>query len=214
MSRVLPMLSLTMITMDRARCLYAPLTETSIDYGSVVIVVMMSVWHANSCIMLPYGALITRNVQHTGVDTKGMIELALEKGPITARYLNASNTHLWDATPSPRPRWRRTVRADGASTSTSQEERLGRIKTTLEAYRHAMVSLTQTVQELRDHLMGTLDVRDYGIHSSHFSRERESLSVRGSPSARGSPGGRASPSTQGTPGRGPDEQISRTLSRS
>jgi hypothetical protein len=32
MSRVLPVLSPTMITMDRARCLYALSTETSIDY--------------------------------------------------------------------------------------------------------------------------------------------------------------------------------------
>jgi hypothetical protein len=49
MSRVLPVLSLTMITLDRARCLYAFLTETSIDYGSVVTVAMMSVRHVNSC---------------------------------------------------------------------------------------------------------------------------------------------------------------------
>jgi hypothetical protein len=43
MSRVLPVLSLTMITMDRARCLYALLTETSVNYDSVVTVTMMSV---------------------------------------------------------------------------------------------------------------------------------------------------------------------------
>jgi hypothetical protein len=103
MSRVLPVLSLTMITMDRARCLYALLTETSIDYGSVVTVAMMSMRHADSCTALPYGALITRIVQHAGVDTEGMIELAPEKGPITARSLNASNAHLRDAAPTPRP---------------------------------------------------------------------------------------------------------------
>jgi hypothetical protein len=129
-----------------------------------------------------------------------MIELAPEKGPITARYLNASNAHLQDATPAPRPLQRRTARADGASTSASQEDRLGRIETTLEAYGRAMASLTQTVQELRDHLMGPLDVQDYGIHSSHFSRGRGSPSARESPSAQGSPGGRTSPSTQGTLG--------------
>jgi hypothetical protein len=84
------------------------------------------------------------------------------------------------------------VRADGASTFASQEERLGRIKTTLEAYGRAMASLMQIVQELRDHLMGPLDVQDYSIHSSHFSCGRGSPSVRGSPSARGSPRGRAS----------------------
>jgi hypothetical protein len=148
MSRVLPVLSLMMITMDRARCLYALLTETSIDYGSVVTVAMMSVWHADSCTALPYGALITRIVQHARVDTEDMIELAPEKGPITARYLNASNAHLRDAALAPRPLRRRTARADGASTSASQEDRLGRIETTLKAYGRAMASLTQTVQEL------------------------------------------------------------------
>jgi hypothetical protein len=145
MSRVLPLLSLTMITMDRARCLYALLTETSIDYGSVVTVAMMSMRHADSCTTLPYGALITQIVQHAGVDTEGMIELAPEKGPITARSLNASNAHLRDAAPAPRPRRRRTTRVDGASTFASQEDRLGRIETTLEAYGRAMTSLTQTV---------------------------------------------------------------------
>jgi hypothetical protein len=80
MSRVLLVLSLTMITMDRARCLYTLLTETIIDYGSAVVVTMMSVRHADSCTVLPYGALITRMIQHVEMDTDGMIELALKKG--------------------------------------------------------------------------------------------------------------------------------------
>jgi hypothetical protein len=214
MSHVLPVLSLTMITMDRARCLYALLTETSIDYGSVVTVAMMSVRHANSCITLPYRALITWIVQHVRVDTEGTIELAPEKGPITARYLNASNAHLRDAAPTPRPRRKRTARVDGASTSASKGDRLGRIETKLKAYGRAMASLTQTVQELQDHLMGPLDVRDYGIHNSHFSHGRGSPSARGSLSAQGNPGGRVSPNTQGMPGRGPDEQILRRRSHS
>jgi hypothetical protein len=58
MSRVLLVLSLTMITMDKARCLYALLTKTSIDYGSVVTVAMMSIRHVDSCTAIPYGALI------------------------------------------------------------------------------------------------------------------------------------------------------------
>jgi hypothetical protein len=102
----------------------------------------MSVRHADSCTALPYGALITQIIQHVGGDTEGMIELAPEKGPITARYLNASNAHLRDAAPAPRPRRRRIARVDGASTSASQEDRLGRIETTLEAYGRAMASLT------------------------------------------------------------------------
>jgi hypothetical protein len=103
MSHVVPMVSLTMITMDRARRLYGLLTEASIDYGSVVTVAIMSVRHADSCTALPYGALITRIIQHARVNTNGMIELAPEKGPITAHYLNASNAHLRDAALAPRP---------------------------------------------------------------------------------------------------------------
>jgi hypothetical protein len=99
-----------------------------------------------------------------------MIELTPEKGPITARYLNANNAHLRDVVLAPRPRRRRTAKVDGASTSTSQEERLSRIETTLETYGRAMMSLTQTIQELWDHLMGPYDVQDYGIHCSHFNR--------------------------------------------
>jgi hypothetical protein len=128
MSRVLLILRLTMITMDRARCLYALLTEASIHYGSVITVEMMSVQHADSCTALPYGALITRIIQHARVDTDGMIELALEKGTITARYLNASNAHLRDAASAPRPRRRKTARADGASALARQKEWLGQIK--------------------------------------------------------------------------------------
>jgi hypothetical protein len=145
MSRVLLVLSLTMITIDRARCLYALLTETSIDYGFVVTIAMMSVRHVDSCTALPYGALITRIIQHARVDSGGMIELALEKGPITAHYLNANNAHLQDAMPALRPRRRRIARTDGTSTFASQNERLGRIETTLENYVCAMMSLMQIV---------------------------------------------------------------------
>jgi hypothetical protein len=138
--------------------------------------------------------MTTRIIQHARVDTDGMIELAPKKGPITARYLNASNAYLRDAAPPSRPRRRRTGRADGASTSASQKERLGQIETTFETYEGAVQSLTQTVQELWDHLMGPLHVLDYGIHSSHFNRGRGNPSAGGSPSAQGSPGGRASTS--------------------
>jgi hypothetical protein len=40
-SRVLPVISHTMITIERARCLYAMLTETPIDYDSMVTSTMM-----------------------------------------------------------------------------------------------------------------------------------------------------------------------------
>jgi hypothetical protein len=91
MSRVLQILSLMLITMDRARCLYALLTEAAIDYGSIIMVTMMSIRHVDSCTTLPYRALVTWIIQHARVVTDGMVELAHEKKPITKQYLNASN---------------------------------------------------------------------------------------------------------------------------
>jgi hypothetical protein len=90
----------------------------------------MSVRHVNSCTVLPYGAL-TRIVQHARVAIDGMVELVPKRGPIIARYLNASNAHLRDAAPALRPRRRRTTKVDGASSSASQEERLDRIEAML-----------------------------------------------------------------------------------
>jgi hypothetical protein len=83
MSHVLLVLSLTLITMDKARCLYALLTEATIDYGSVVTVTMMFVWHVDSCTTLPYRALVTRIIQYARVNIDDMVELAPEKGLIT-----------------------------------------------------------------------------------------------------------------------------------
>jgi hypothetical protein len=143
-----------------------------------------------------------------------MVELTPEKGSITAQYLNASNAHLQDAAPASRPWLRRATRVDGALTSASQEERLSRIEAMLQTYGQAMQSLTQNVQELWDHLMGPLDVRDYGIHSSHFSQGKMSPSTRGSLSARGSPRGRASLRARGTPGRGSVKPTPRRRSHS
>ena len=86
MSRVLPVLSLTLSTMDRARCLYALLTEATIDYGSVVMATMILVQLVDLSTVLPYGALITQIVQNAKVVIEGMIELVPEKGPITSCY--------------------------------------------------------------------------------------------------------------------------------
>jgi hypothetical protein len=80
MSHVLPVLSLMMITIDRARCLYTLLTKATIDYGSVVTVTMMSIWHADTCTTLSYEALITRIIQNARVVTDYMVELAPDKG--------------------------------------------------------------------------------------------------------------------------------------
>jgi hypothetical protein len=58
-SRALPVISHTMITIERARCLYAMLTEASIDYSSVVTTTMMSVRLLDKGFASPNGALIT-----------------------------------------------------------------------------------------------------------------------------------------------------------
>ena len=93
-SQILPILSHTMITMERARCLYGLLTEASIDYGILVTATMMTVRHPDKSIALPYGVLITQIVEHARVSTEGMREVHPKKGPIDARFLNTSNAHL------------------------------------------------------------------------------------------------------------------------
>jgi hypothetical protein len=57
--------------------------------------------------------------------------------------------------------------------------------------------------------MGPLDVKDYGIHNSSFSRGSGNPGAKGSPSARGSPGTRVSPSARGTPMRASAEPTPR-----
>jgi hypothetical protein len=76
------MLSHTMITIERARCLYSLLTETPIDFSSLVTTTLMLVRLTNWGIALPYGALITWITEHAGVRIKGMREFHPEKGPI------------------------------------------------------------------------------------------------------------------------------------
>jgi hypothetical protein len=61
-----------MITIERARCLYAMLTETPIDYSSVVTTTMMYVRFLDKGFTLPYGALITQITEHIGVDMTGL----------------------------------------------------------------------------------------------------------------------------------------------
>jgi hypothetical protein len=119
-----------MITMERAHYLYALLIEASINYGSLVTTTMMTVRHTDKSIVLPYGALITRIVEHVEVSTEGMREVHLEKAPINAHFLNASNAHLQEAEQEQRPRRpSRTTQADGATTR--MEEHLDRIEASL-----------------------------------------------------------------------------------
>jgi hypothetical protein len=53
-SRVHLMLSHTIITIKQARCLYALLTETPINFGSLVTAAMMSIQLIDRGIALPY----------------------------------------------------------------------------------------------------------------------------------------------------------------
>jgi hypothetical protein len=68
-SWILPIVSLTSITIKRARYLYALLTETPIDFSSLVTTTMMVVRLVDQIIALPYGAMVTQIVEHAEVST-------------------------------------------------------------------------------------------------------------------------------------------------
>ena len=87
-------ISLMMITIERAHCLYTLLTKASIDFGSFVMSMMMSVLLMDPSPALPYRALITRIVEHAKVSTTSIRELALEKAPIGEHFLHACSPHL------------------------------------------------------------------------------------------------------------------------
>ena len=86
-----------MITIERARCLFALLTKAPIDFSSLVIATMMSIRLTNWGITLPFGALITQIAEHAGVRIRDMMEFHPEKGPIRVHFLNARNAHLREA---------------------------------------------------------------------------------------------------------------------
>jgi hypothetical protein len=71
-SPVLPVISHTMITIERARYLYALLIETPIDYGSMFTSTMMSVQLLDKGFVLPYEDLTTRIKKHFKVDMIGL----------------------------------------------------------------------------------------------------------------------------------------------
>jgi hypothetical protein len=96
-SQVLQVISHTMITIERARCFYAMLIETPIDYGVMVTLTMMSVRLLDKGFVLPYRALITQIAIHFGVDMTGLKEIQLEKGAMGVHFLNASQAHLREA---------------------------------------------------------------------------------------------------------------------
>jgi hypothetical protein len=117
---------------------------------------------------------------------------------------SASHAHLREAEPEPRAqRQQRVARAGGVLVRL--EERMDRFEAslretweTLHALQRARAEDHAVLDRLCEHLIRPLDVRDYGIHSSNFSRGRGSPGARGSPNARGSPGTRGSPSVRGT----------------
>jgi hypothetical protein len=97
-----------MITIKRAHYLYALLTETLIDFGSLVTAMMMPARLTDWGIALPYGALITRIEKHTRVRIEGIRKFHPEK-----------RTH-WSAPPESEQCARVGGQA-GAETSTATE---------------------------------------------------------------------------------------------
>jgi hypothetical protein len=103
------------------------------------------------------------------------------------------------------------------------KERLDRFKASLRETQEALQQIQQTLQVMQqaraedravldrlcEHLMRPLDIRDYGIHNSSFSRGRGSPGERGSSSACGSPSMRGSPSARGILVRASTEPTSR-----
>jgi hypothetical protein len=102
--RVLPVISHTMITIERTRCLYAMLIEAPIDYGFVVTTTMMFVRLLDKGFALPYEALTTQIAEHAGVDMTGLREIQLQKGAMGIRFLNVSQAHLQEVEQEPRAR--------------------------------------------------------------------------------------------------------------
>jgi hypothetical protein len=79
-----------MITIERARCLYALLTEASIDYSSLVTSTIMSVRLLDKGFALPYKALITWISEHFKVEMTRLWEIQPEKGSMGIHFLNKS----------------------------------------------------------------------------------------------------------------------------
>jgi hypothetical protein len=126
-SRILPVISHTMITIERARYLCAMLIEAPIDYSFVVTTTMMYVRHLDKGFALPYGALITRIMEHARVDMTGLREIQLAKGAMGVRFLNASQAHLREVEKEPRAqRPRRPAKVGRVPTRI--EERLDRLE--------------------------------------------------------------------------------------
>jgi hypothetical protein len=93
-------------------------------------------------------------------------------------FINASNAHLQEAEQEQKPQQpSRMARADGATAKV--DERLDHIEASLRELHTAHAEDHAILEQLRDHMMGSLDVRDYDIHSS--SKGRGSLSARDTP---------------------------------
>jgi hypothetical protein len=119
-----------MIMIGRARCLYALLTKTPIDYGSVVTSTMMSIQLLDKGFALPFRALITQIAECFRVDMIGLREVQPEKGAMGIRFLNTSQAHLWEVEQEPRAQ--RPQRADRVGGAPARvEERLDHLEASL-----------------------------------------------------------------------------------
>jgi hypothetical protein len=92
--QILTVISHMIITMERDCCLYALQTKAPIDFDSLVISTMMSIWLTDKGIAFSYGALVTRIAKQAEVPMVGLRETQLEKGPLGARFSNASHAYL------------------------------------------------------------------------------------------------------------------------
>jgi multidrug resistance efflux pump len=130
------------------------------------------------------------------VPIKGMREFHQEKGPIGAHFLNTSSAHLREVGQEQRPRRQLRVARAGRAPA-KVEEHLESIEASLRelhtarAADHAILEQLRAAQatdhaileQLQEHLMRSLDLKDYGIHSP--SKGRRSPSAKSTP-ARGS----------------------------
>jgi hypothetical protein len=156
-SRVLSVISHTMITIERARCLYAMLTETPINYSSVVTSTMMSIRLLDKGFALPYGALISRITVHFGVDMTRLKEIQLEKGAMGVRFLNTSQAHLREAEQEPRAQRPQKAARVGGAPAGRVEECLDRLEAMLRQTREDMQQAFQAMQLARTKDRAVLD---------------------------------------------------------
>jgi hypothetical protein len=65
-SQILPVISRTIITIEKARCLYALLTKAPINFSSLVTSTLMSIRLTDKGVAFPHRPLVTQIAEHVG----------------------------------------------------------------------------------------------------------------------------------------------------